>query len=646
METNKRKYLTILARQYPSMIAASTEIINLQAILSLPKGTEHFLTDLHGEYEQFNHVLRNGSGSVKRKVEEVFGSSLSDADKRELATIIYYPAEKLALLRTQRDLQSDWYVTILHRLVQVAKRVSSKYTRSKVRKAIPQGYAYVIEELITEKAEIQDKERYYKKILQTIVNIGDADEFIEVLCDLIQQLVIDRLHIIGDVFDRGPAAHKIMDTLMHYHSVDIQWGNHDVVWMGAAAGQGACIANVIRMSAKYGNLSTIEEGYGINLIPLVMFAMETYHDVSCFTVEGCPQGSEEALMTRKMLKAITVIQLKLEGQIIKKHPEFGMDDRLFLDKINYAAGTVVIGGKEYPLRDTEFPTVDVRHPYRLSKEETAVMEKIRHSFTHSEKLQRHVKFLFSKGGLYKVCNSNLLYHGCVPLDADGNFTKVSIYGKEYAGKALYDALEHWARKGYYEKEGTERTKGQDLIWYIWNGPNSPVYGKDKMTTFERIYIADETQWKEIKNNYYRLLNDEEVVNRILREFSLNEAESHIVNGHVPVEQLKGETPMKCGGKLLVIDGGFSKVYHDKTGIAGYTLISNSYGMRLIAHETFESTEAAIRKETDIVSDTQTIETYQQRKYVGDTDIGTELKESIKELQELLEAYRKGDMRQK
>ena len=645
-------YLKSLSKQFPTIADAATEIINLQAIMSLPKGTEHFLTDIHGEWEQFNHVLKNGSGSVKRKIDEEFGNTLSAKDKRSLATLIYYPREKLELILEEEEDQEvleDWFKITIHRLVQMTKRVSSKYTRSKVRKALPKDFSYVIEELITEKEEVQDKELYYNEIIHTIIRIGRAPECIIALCDLIQRLVIDHLHIVGDIYDRGTGPHIIMDTLSQYHSVDIQWGNHDVVWMGAASGQTACIATVIRVSARYGNLDILEEGYGINLIPLATFAMKVYENTDCsaFSIKyGKDYDTKDLALDMMMHKAIAIIQLKLEGQLIRQHPEFEMDDRLLLDKIDYEAKTVNIGGKDYPMKDLDFPTVDPADPYRLTEEEELVVDRLRHAFVHCEKLQRHVRFLFSKGSLYKVHNSNLLYHGCVPMDENGNFKAVSVYGKRYSGKALYDALETYARKGYYSQDRQERRKGRDIIWYIWAGPNSPVFGKDKMATFERYFVEEKETHREVKNAYYSLLDDETTINRILREFGLDETRSHIVNGHVPVELKKGETPIKCGGKLLIIEGGFSKAYQSKTGIAGDTLVANSHGLNLVAHKPFESAEAAIRDETDIVSDTIIVETAAHRLMVSDTDVGAELKQSIADLEKLLEAYQDGTLIEK
>lgn len=650
MKDLELKYLRSLSHQYPSIASASTEIINLQAILSLPKGTEHFLTDIHGEYEQFNHVLKNGSGSVKRKIDEEFGNTLSSRDKKSLATLIYYPKEKLEIVLKEEDNIEDWYKITLHRLVQITKRVASKYTRSKVRKALPADFGYVIEELITEKEEIQDKEAYYNEIIHTIIRVDRAQEFIVALSYLIQRMVIDHLHIVGDIFDRGPGPHIIMDTLSHYHSVDIQWGNHDIVWMGAAAGHLSCIANVIRLSARYGNLDTLEEGYGINLIPLATFAMETYADVDCdnFSIKyNTDYNTKDLSLDMKMHKAIAIIQFKLEGTLIMRRPEFHMEDRLLLDKVDYGNKSITIDGKTYSMKDVDFPTVNPENPYALSPEEEQVMERLRQAFLKCDKLQKHVRFLFSHGGLYKVYNSNLLYHGCMPMDGEGNFYALTIDGERYSGKALYDILDQYARKGYYSKHNpAEMQKGQDMIWYIWEGPNSPVFGKDKMATFERYFIEEKETHTETKNSYYKLLDNEEIINKILLEFGLDSKHSHIVNGHVPVELKKGESPIKCGGKLLIIDGGFSKAYQGKTGIAGYTLVANSHGMRLVAHEPFESVESAILHETDIFSDSVILETSNSRISVADTDGGMEIKETIHQLEVLLQAYRDGTIIEK
>ena len=649
MDDNEIRFLKLLREQYPTIAQASTEIINLQSILNLPKATEHFMTDIHGEYEQFIHVLNNGSGSIRRKIDEEFGNTLSEKDKKSLATLIYYPEEKLEIVLSTEDNINDWYKITLHRLVQITKRVASKYTRSKVRKALPKDFAYVIEELITEKEEVQNKEAYYNEIIHTIIKIDRAPEFIVAICNLIRRLVIDHLHIIGDIFDRGPGPHIVMDKLMSHHSIDVQWGNHDVLWMGAAAGSTACIATVLRIAARYGSLDTIEEGYGINLIPLATFAMDTYADtdLSRFTPKLSKEKDQTDLRLEVMMhKAIAIIQFKLEGQLIKRNPEFEMDDRLLLDKIDYKNNTVIINGKPYPMLDMDFPTIDRNDPYALSKEEEIVIEKITHAFTHSEKLQRHIRFLYTKGSMYKIYNSNLLYHGCVPLDENGEFKKVKIFGNEYSGKALYDVLEHYARKGFFSKNPENKRRGQDILYYIWANPNSPVFGKDKMATFETYFVADKEVSKEKKNKYYELLDDEKTVDKILKEFSLDPRYSHIINGHVPVEQKNGENPVKCGGKLMIIDGGFSKAYQGKTGIAGYTLVFSSHGMRIAAHKPFESKEEAIKNETDVYSDNILVETPNFRLRVADTDTGNAIRDSIAELENLLKAYRDGTLSEK
>ena len=644
MEEKDKRVLKVLAKQYRNVAAASTEIINLQSILNLPKGTEHFLTDIHGEYEQFNHVLKNGSGSIRRKIDEEFGSTISNKDKKGLATLIYYPEEKLEIAQREEENIDDWYKISLHRLVQMIKRVSSKYTRSKVRKALPKDFAYVIEELITEKEEIQDKEAYYNEIIHTIIRIGRAPQFIIALSKLIQRLVIDHLHIVGDIYDRGPGPHIIMDTLCQYHSVDVQWGNHDMVWMGAASGHMACIANVIRMAARYGNLATIEDGYGINLLPLATFAMEVYGDVNCdaFAIKfNTDYNTKDLSLDTKMHKAMAIIQFKLEGQLIMRHPEFHMEERMLLDRIDYEKGIICISGKTYKMKDMDFPTIDPKKPFELTEEEAKVMVRLQQAFMKCEKLQRHVRFLYAKGGMYKIYNGNLLYHGCVPLNEDGTFAEVEIYGRKYKGKALYDILEYYARRGYYAKDQAERAAGQDMMWYIWTGKGSPVFGKEKMTTFERYFLEEAELKTERKNSYYKLLEQEDTVRRILNEFGLDFRDAHIVNGHVPVEQIHGESPIKCGGKLLIIDGGFSKAYQKKTGIAGYTLVCNSRGMRLVAHEPFESAKAAVLNESDIFSDSIDVETFPRRKLVADTDIGREIQDNIYDLEQLLEAYRDG-----
>ena len=647
----KERYLRILARQFPTEQAAATEIINLQSILALPKGTEHFLTDIHGEFEQFHHVLKNGSGTVRRKVEAVIGMKKPTAYKRQLATLIYYPKEKLELIKSSMtdDRLSDWYLETLQYLVDVVKRVSSKYTRSKVRRAIPDEYRYIVEELITEKEEIYDKERYYKEILKSIVDIGVADSVIITLCNLIQRMVVDHLHIVGDIYDRGPGPHLIMDTLCDYHSVDIVWGNHDVVWMGAACGNIACIANVIRMSVRYGNLSVIEDGYGINLLPLAAFAMKEYatSDLSRFHLKENNRGEffNMEKVESQMYKAITMIQFKAEGQVIKRNPDFEMDDQLLLDHIDFEKKTVKWGEEEYGLLDCDFPTVKGENPYEFTQEEKQVINQLIYGFTNSEKLKKHVRLLYEKGALYKVYNGNLIYHGCVPMNEDASFTHSNVGGKDTFGRAMYDMLEEYARKAFYAPAGSpERIKGGDILWYLWCGPKSPSYGRSKMTTFERLFIEDSKTHEEKKDPYYRYIeNDEAAAVSILKEFGLEGAHSHIINGHVPVEIKNGQTPIKAGGKVLMIDGGFSKAYHAKTGIAGYTLAIDSHGMWLVEHEEFQSKEEAILRETDIVSDTLTVENFDHRMYVEDTDTGKRLQEEIYDLMDLLSAYQNGEL---
>ena len=645
MEYSELKYLKSLAKQYPTVDSACTEIINLQSILNLPKGTEHFLTDLHGEYEQFDHVMKNGSGSLRKKIDEEFGHTMSMKDKKSLATLIYYPKEKLEIVAREEDNMADWYTITLHRLVRMAKYVSSKYTRSKVRKALPEEFAYIIEELITEKAEVQDKEAYYNSIISTIIRVGRANDFIIALSELIQQLVVEHLHIVGDIYDRGPGPFHIMEKLCSYHSVDVQWGNHDMVWMAAASGHYASIASVIRLCAKYGNMSVLENDYAINLIPLVTFVMETYSNCNCdcFRVKSNgAYGKQDQTINTLIHKAATILQLKLEGQAIMRNPDFKMENRLLLDKIDFEKKTVLIEGKAYPMKDMDFPTIDPANPYALSEAEELVMERLCSAFMKSYKLQKHARFLFSKGGMYKIYNGNLLYHGCVPLNPDGSFAEVTIGDKKYSGKALYDVLENYARKGFYSnKDTTDRIKGQDIIWYCWTGPGSPVYGKDKFTVFERYFVDAEETHKETKNVYYKLYDNEKVVESILEEFGLDKNTGHIVNGHVPVVKKQGESPIKCGGKLLVIDGGFAKAYHAKTGIAGYTLVNNSWELRLVSHEEFESKEAAIVNESDIFSDTITVEKYPERKRVADTDAGKQMQKQIEEIERLLYAYREG-----
>lgn len=649
MKALEQRYLERMSDLYPTIAAASTEIINLQAILNLPKGTEHFITDVHGEYEAFSHVLKNGSGSVRRKIEEVFGNTLTKQDKKELATLIYYPKEKMAQIRKTEPNMEDWYMIHLYRLIEVSKHVASKYTRSKVRKALPKDFSYVIEELITEKAEITDKESYYNSIIMTIIRINRAEEFIAAISELIQRLVVDHLHILGDIYDRGPGPHIIMDKLMKYHSLDIQWGNHDVLWMGAAAGQRTCIANVIRICARYNNLDILEDGYGINLLPLATFAMHVYKNdpCSCFELKGTTlENTAEREMNMRMHKAISILQFKLEGQTIQRQPGFGLEERALLHRIDYEKGTITLEGKEYALLDTNFPTIDPEDPYKMTEEEQDIMDRLERAFLGCEKLQEHMRLLLAKGGLYKVHNGNLLYHGCVPLNADGSLKEVKLFGHAFKGRSLYDALDRYVRKGFFAIDEKERESGRDIMWYIWLSANSPLFGKDKMATFERYFLAEKETHVEKKNPYYALLENEQVVNRIIEEFGLSPRDAYIVNGHVPVKRKNGESPVKCGGKVLVIDVGFSKAYQEETGIAGYTLVYNSYGLRLVAHEPFESTEAAIEKGSDIHSETTVIKRVLDRRLVGDTDAGMEIREQIEDLKVLLAAYRSGEIKEK
>lgn len=646
-KTLEVKYLERLSELYPTISAASREIINLKSILNLPKGTEHFLTDIHGEYEAFSHVLKNGSGSIRRKIEDIFGDSLSKSDKKALATLIYYPKEKMELVLHTEENADAWYRITLYRLIKICKAVTAKHSSSMVRESLPVDFAYIIDELLMEKDAATDKDLYYNAIINAIIEVDQAQAFIIAMCELIQRMTVDRLHIIGDIFDRGPGPHHIMDRLMKYHSVDIQWGNHDIVWMGAAAGQRACIANVIRNSARYANLDVLEDGYGINLLPLATFANQAYHDdpCECFKLRGNTDYNELEVETDvRIHKAITIIQLKLEGQLMKENPEFEIESRNLLDKIDYEKGTVMLEGKEYELLDKYFPTIDPSNPCKLTPEEEDIINRLEKAFLGCEKLQAHARFLLTKGSLYKVYNSNLLYHGCVPLNEDGTFKEVMIYGEKVSGKALYERLDSYIRKGFFAINRKEKERGKNIMWYIWLHENSPLFGKDKMATFERYFIADKETHKETKNAYYKLIENEKVVDSILQEFGLNTSESHIVNGHVPVK--KSEKPIKCNGKVLVIDGGFSKAYRKETGIAGYTLIYNSYGMILAAHHPFESAEKAILKEMDIHSDSMTVNRVVERKRVLNTDEGREIIEKVADLKKLLKAYRSGQLRER
>lgn len=641
------QYLKLLSKQYTTIASASTRIINLQAIMNLPKGTEHFLSDIHGEYEAFNHVLKNASGVIKGKIDQIFGTTMRDSEKRTLATLVYYPEQKLELISKEEDNLDDWYRITLYRLVRLCKELSYKYTRSKIRKALPEEFEYIIEELIHELGEGINRQEYYSIIIDTIIRLDRAKPFIITLSQLIQRLAIDRLHIIGDIFDRGPGADIIMNTLMDYHSVDIQWGNHDILWMGAASGCPASICNVLRLSSRHFTLHTIEESYGINLIPLATFAMDKYGDDSCDRFQpSIPDNYEyidkEKRLAALMHKAVSILQFKCEGNLIKRHKSFQMEDRLVLEKIDYARGTIVLDEKEYPLNDRNFPTIDPANPYLLTREEEEVMEKLRTSFMNSEKLQRHVRFLFTNGSMYLTCNSNLLYHGCIPLNEDGTLRKITFKGKEYSGRKYIDKLERTIREAYYgDSQGEERQFGIDLMWYLWCGPDSPLYGKKTMATFERYFIDDKEPHKEVKDPYYKLRNEEEVCLNILEEFGLDPSKSHIINGHVPVMVGKGESPVKANGRLLVIDGGLSKAYQKQTGIAGYTLIYNSFGLTLASHEPFESTTKAIKEEIDILSSKIELEHSFIRRTVADTDGGVEIKKEIEDLKLLLKAYRKG-----
>ncbi len=648
------RYLNLLAEKYPTIAAASTEIINLKAILSLPKGTEHALSDIHGEAEAFVHVLKNGSGAVRAKIDEEFGSELSIRDKKQLATLIYYPEEKLQLLLENEEDPTDFYKTMFSRLIRVCRRSQTKYTRSKVRKAMPADFQYIMEELIYEQSDVANKEAYYDQIVTSIIGIGRAREFIIAMCNLIQRLVVDHLHIVGDIFDRGPSPAKIMDLLMDYHSVDIQWGNHDILWMGAASGQQACIANVLRISARYGNLDALEDDYGINVMPLANFASSVYGDDPCedFYVHHLKREEVQVSQVEERLdvvmhKAISIIQFKLEGQLIMRHPEYHMEHRLLLDKVDYSRGVITIDGKEYELNDKNFPTIDPADPYALTEEEADVMHRLTHAFTHCERLQKHIRFLFKKGSMYLCYNDNLYYHGCIPFNEDGTFREVDLDGHRLSGKALFDFLEEWARKGFYlEKGDPDKTYGADLMWYTWSNQNSPLFGKDRMATYERYFIDDKATHEEHKDYYYRLIEDENICRMILREFHMDPQISHIVNGHVPVKIKKGESPLKANGRLLMIDGGFSRAYQDTTGIAGYTLIYNSYGLKLVTLDPFESREKAIKEETDIQSDIRVVAHVSRRKMVGDTDKGHQLQKDVDSLMELLAAYRSGEIRER
>ncbi|MCK8060364.1 MULTISPECIES: fructose-1,6-bisphosphatase [unclassified Fusibacter] len=648
MKDMNLKYLELLGKQYRNISDVCTEIVNLTAITNLPKGTEHFLADIHGEHEAFEHVMRNASGVVKRKINEVFAESITDEEKKTLATLIYYPKEKIKLIKSSEADLDAWYELMIYRLVNLCKAAAYKYTRSKVRKAIPESFKYIIEELFNENDQISMKKSYFKSIVESVIAIDRADEFIITISGVIRQLVVDHLHIIGDIYDRGAGAHHVIDTLMRHHSVDTQWGNHDVLWIGAAFGSEACMANVLRISLRYGNLETLEEGYGINLSPLVRLALDHYGGEYAGTFDAKVKSSDfkekDIDLMSRMQKAIAIIQFKLEGQIIRRRPDLNLNDRLLLEKIDYRQGTVLIDGVDYELIDKVLPTIDPEDPYRLTEDERDVVEKLKSSFYHSTKLQEHAKFLIDKGSMYLVYNGNLLYHGCIPLNGDGSFRKFEIDGATYQGKSLLDYFDAKVKKAYYAKDEKIKSQCQDLIWYLWCGEFSPLFGKKKMATFERYFIEDSETHLEVKDPYYTLREDEEICDRILHEFGLENRISHIINGHVPVKVKKGEVPIKAGGKLITIDGGFSKAYQKETGIAGYTLIFNSKGMILVSHEPFESKEKAVKEEMDMLPTTVFIQKDRPRMYVGDTDTGIRLKEDIDSLKALLDAYREGQIK--
>lgn len=648
------RYLQLLSQSFPTVAEASTEIINLQAILNLPKGTEHFLADIHGEYEAFIHVLKNASGNIKRKVNELFGNTLREAEKRELCTLIYYPEQKLELVKHNETDIDDWYHITLHQLVAVCRDVSSKYTRSKVRKSLPADFSYIIQELLHEHTEDHDKTAYVNVIVDTIISTGRADDFIIAIANVIQRLAIDSLHILGDIYDRGPGAHIIMDTMRKYHSWDMQWGNHDILWMGAAAGNDACICNVIRLSLRYGNLPTLEEGYGINLVPLATFAMETYKNDPCMefipkTTGGASQLDEKTLrLTAQMHKAIAVIQFKVESQIIAKHPEWKMNDRCLFEHVDYQNGTIDLQGKTYKMSSCSFPTINPAAPSELSPEEEILISKLHHSFSVCEKLHKHIRVMLQHGCMYGIYNNNLLFHASCPLNEDGSLKEVEIYpGKKYSGRALMHHTGMQIRTAFQQDSAPEeRDYAIDYFLYLWCGPDSPLFDKSKMATFERYFIADKETHVEEKGYYFKLRDDEEVIDHILDAFGVVGSNRHIINGHVPVRTLKGENPIKANGKLMVIDGGFSKAYHNETGIAGYTLVYHSRGFQLVQHEPFTSTEDAIQRGTDIKSTTQIVEMSNRRMLVADTDIGVELRKQIDDLEELLYAYRHGYIKEK
>ncbi|MDR1766470.1 MAG: fructose-1,6-bisphosphatase [Lachnospiraceae bacterium] len=640
------EYLQLLAGEFPTIKAASSEIINLTAICGLPKGTEYFFSDLHGEHEAFIHLLRSASGIIREKIRLTFGHMIPAGEQMELANLVYYPERVLDECMSQGRFTNDWKRIAIYRLVQLSKEVSSKYTRSKVRKKMPKEFAYIIDELLHVDYRDDNKKVYYEEIVRTIIEIDMADKFIVALCELIQSLTIDQLHIIGDIFDRGPRADLIMKELMGFHDVDIQWGNHDISWMGAAAGNPACICNVLRIAISYNSFDVLEDGYGINLRPLSMFAAKVYADDECrrfapHILDENIYDTVEPGLAAKMHKAITIMQLKIEGQAIMRHPEYHMDDRLLLDKIDFAKGTVTVDGKEHPMLDTNFPTVDPKNPFALHGEEEELLHTLLLSFKNCDLLHRHVKFLYRNGGMYKKCNGNLLYHGCIPMCPDGSFDSLESGGKTYAGKALLDMVDKRVQDAYFMTKGDPKDMqdAKDFMWYLWCGSKSPVFGKDRMATFENYFVADKATHKETLNPYYTLSQKEDVCDMILREFGMPTQGSHIINGHVPVKIKDGETPVKAGGKLYIIDGGLSKAYQAKTGIAGYTLIYNSNHLALAQHRPFDPKGENTPKVT-------IVEQVAERIMVGDTDLGQGLKKRIGELRELLEAFRNGSIKER
>ena len=638
------RYLRLLAKSFPTRAKAAAEIMNLSAILNLPKGTEVFASDIHGEYEAFTHLLRNGSGSVKLKIDEAFGEELTQSEKKALATLIYYPREKMKLEIQHAENVESWYADTIIRLVRVCKHAAGKYTRSKVRKLLPPDYAYIIEELMTESNLSVNKRAYYDAIIESVISTDSAQELIEAMSMLIKRLSIDHLHLVGDIYDRGPQPHLIMDTLMRFHSLDIQWGNHDIVWMGASLGQPGCIAHVVRNCARYGNLAVLEDAYGINILPLAQFALEAYKDDPCvaFGLKGNPKlSNQDVELNMKIQKAMAIIQFKVEAQLIQEYPCFNLEDRNLLHRIDFERGTVDVDGTNYELVDKVFPTVDPSDPYKLTAEEQNVILRLANAFTSSDKLQRHMKFLLDKGSLYKIANGSLLFHACAPLNADGSLKEVDVFGTKYKGRALYDILETYVRAGFISPNEEERKRGRDLMWWLWLGEGSPLFAKSKMATFEIYLIADKSARKEVKNPFYELLDDEQVVSGIFCDFGMDPNTSRIVCGHVPVKVKDGEDPIKCKGRVLTIDGGFSKAYQPTTGIAGFTLISNSYGFVLAAHEPLESSEAAIQNELDIHSSRRVVEQVQKRTLIADTDKGAMIREQICDLRQLLDAYQTG-----